>query len=141
VKTLLQMKNRRIHRLRTGLKSVVPFTLCGVDPCRRGVRTEGVNAGQAEATCPDCLREAAKEEAAKKEAARLAALPPVDHAHVARGMLSELTRLFEVNLRGHFDFRPEGPDTVGIERVLERMHDLARRLNEYRAEHGLEVPR
>jgi hypothetical protein len=132
--------NRRIHRLRTGLKSVVPFTLCGVDPCRRGVQTEGVNVGQAKATCPDCLRVAAKEEAAKKEAARLAALPPVDHAHVAWGMMAELTRLFEVNLKGHFgDYRAGGPDTVGIERVLERMHDLARRLNEYRAEHGLEV--
>ena len=53
---LLREKNRPIHRLRTGLKTVVPHTWCGVDPCRKGIQVEGVNVGQRVATCRECLK-------------------------------------------------------------------------------------
>lgn len=59
--TLLQQKNRPIHKLRPRGKSVVAFTYCGVEPCRKGVRTEGVNVGQMKATCKHCLAIEAKE--------------------------------------------------------------------------------
>lgn len=46
-----------IHKLTPATrKSVVARTFCGVDPCRRGVRTEGVNVGQSKATCKACLK-------------------------------------------------------------------------------------
>src|SRR5262245_50633613 len=54
-RTLVQQKERPIHRIRPG-KSVVAHTYCGVDPYRRGVRTERVNVGQLAATCRECLR-------------------------------------------------------------------------------------
>jgi len=55
--TLLQEKNRPIHKLRDDLpRSIVARTFCGVDPYRRGVRTEGVNVGQSKATCKACLK-------------------------------------------------------------------------------------
>lgn len=55
--TLLQEKNRPIHKLTPATrKSVVARTFCGVDPCRKGIRTEGVNVGQSKATCKACLK-------------------------------------------------------------------------------------
>lgn len=58
--TLLQQKNRPIHKMRPG-KSLVVSTYCYADPYRRGVRTEGINVGQLKATCKHCLRAEAKE--------------------------------------------------------------------------------
>ena len=43
----------------------VAYTWCRVDPYRKGVTTEGVNAGITKATCKTCLRQEAKGDAAK----------------------------------------------------------------------------
>jgi len=61
---LMREKNRPIHKLRP-TKGYVPYTWCLVDPCRKGVKTEGCNVGPRKATCPACLREEKKGEAAK----------------------------------------------------------------------------
>jgi hypothetical protein len=58
--TLIQQKNRPIHRIRNPGSSGVLYTWCGTDPCRWGVSTEGFNSGTSKATCKRCLREERK---------------------------------------------------------------------------------
>lgn len=57
--TLLQQKNRPIHKLQSR-KGYVVYTWCLVDPFRKGVCTEGINSGVLKATCKACLREEKK---------------------------------------------------------------------------------
>lgn len=57
--TLLQEKNRPIHRLKSTGQAVAR-TWCGADPYRKGVATEGVNSPSRQATCKACLREERK---------------------------------------------------------------------------------
>jgi hypothetical protein len=63
--TLLQHKNRPVHQLRPRGKSAVPYTYCGVDPCRKGIRVSGIHVSVGPVTCSDCLAQA-KMEAVKR---------------------------------------------------------------------------
>jgi hypothetical protein len=49
-----------IHRLRPRGNNVVAYTYCGVDPCRKGVRCEGVQIGLI-ADCKHCLNQETRE--------------------------------------------------------------------------------
>lgn len=42
-------------------------TWCGADAYRRGVKVEGVNAGDSDATCPACLNKQAEADAEAEE--------------------------------------------------------------------------
>ena len=59
-RTLLQRKNAPIHIIYYHGRSIIARTLCGVDPYRKGVTTQGVNSGKLTATCKVCLREQKK---------------------------------------------------------------------------------
>jgi hypothetical protein len=55
---------RPVHKIQQNRKSIVAFTWCGVDPCRKGVQTQSAR-GTPEVTCKECLKAEAEFEKTK----------------------------------------------------------------------------